>query len=565
MSFLTACSASIHRGFENSVFARPFHTSDTVDRAGRQGFFARILAALRISVVFAAFKKSFATAAETSVFGSFWRHLVNSFLSVSVQSVGVFSLSFGVYSAAAYAVSAYAFGDKSFAYETVICSAACIICGILFVFSKKSLSRKLSESRVFGFLLFDLLGINPLTLKPRFNVQNHNAAAILLGMILGVCSFFASPYIILLYTAIAIFCVVAFHSPESGLLSLIFCLPLANMDFIYFVIAVTLFSYLIKLLRGKRNIAFCAADVFVYLFFAAYSIATDYADIGVVLLSTAVYFLITNLIRNKNLADKSVSMLSAGLFINLLFISLMSVLGFFGSPGVLPFSISIISEDFLVLVSLPVSFALRSRAGNASAKLFALLFVILSLFCTVISFSRAVWLGAAVVIFVYFWIKTSKLLNVIAASAFIVPLFMLFADCLEIYNRVFPLSLAEFSWSDAAPAFLLGGANADADSGFFGALLLGGGIFTLLLFAFAGFMVCQRGTTAVYQNGEPAVRRFFAALFAAETGFVCVGLLPGSWNNPRIFVLLWIICGLLSCMGNVFRKAYVFDDGEVRL
>ncbi|MEG2118215.1 MAG: hypothetical protein RRY76_03330 [Clostridia bacterium] len=560
--YLTLFSASLYNWFAN-IFSERFFRQKRNEKSKNIGFFQKVFNYIQTNELFAKAKKLFANTIEGSGIVSIYRRLVHGFLCASVRSVAVFVFSFGLYTLAAYVIKIYAFAYHEHGQANAICIALCILVSIPMFFSKKSMAEKISESAICSFVLFKVLGINPLILKSKFKPRPHGAVAIVLGAIFGVLGFFVPPVEILKFVAIAIFVAIVIYSPESGLLTALMVMPLASVELLEKMLVLTLGSYIFKLLRGKRNINFSTADTFVLLFCVAILTIVEHENILTILMIFAAYFLVVNQIKSEKLLKNSFTAISIGLFVNMLLLAAKTILARFGILSKLNIETNILSffanDEYLILISISVALMLFSMAEKHTKKMFAFVFILLTLFNALFSMSYAIWCGVLIASFVYFVFKTAKIFNVILAftiaiSASLLPLYQF-----SIYNEILPISFPNLIASENVAVLLFGGAKIGPNASFFQFILSSGGLFVLIIFVIAVVLIIMRVLMAINISRTPSVRIMCGAFLSIIAIFIYVGFLRNSMGNEKMMIIFWTFTGMTVCCKDVFNRAYEYE------
>ena len=107
------------------------------------------------------------------------------------------------------------------------------------------------------------------------------------------------------------------------------------------------------------------------------------------------------------------------------------------------------------------------------------------------------------------------------------------------------------------------GAGGGAGAGLFERLLIEGGIFYLAVFLIAVFFILQRAFNILSGCASKRVCFITASLSAVVLGFLAAGLFYDVWEDIRIYMLFWIVSGMITAVKNVYgRKNYAREAGE---
>lgn len=565
ISTLDAAGARLHRAVSGSAFARGFCFADRLDEAKDKSLICRAVTSSKANHFFSKIKTAFARLVESSGIVGAYRRGINGILCSQVRDIGVFLLSFGLFSLISTLLKAFMFDYVSDATElSFICVAAMLIISLPMLFSKRSVASKLSESAAFSSLLSGLLGISPLALRTKLTPRAHSAIALALGTAAGSLSFVFQPVNILWTILLAIGAMTVLYSPESGLLLAIILLPFAPYTAVRIVAAASAVSYLLKLLRGKRNMSISATDSVVLLFAAACICAFGRGQAASLFAASLVYLLAVNLLRSSDLFEKGINALSVGLFLPSFFAATSSVCALFGVtltdyiPAITFFESD--SVAVITLVSAPVSLFALHKSKRRLTTVASLLFFISSTVNAVLSYSLPIWCGYAGILVVYGLFRLAKPLNTLFATLLAAPfaasaLFLLYKN-----NDTLPFAYTPLFSDNEFVVRLIGGAAPQSTDSIMTAIASGGGILLLSFFAVTVLCILSKGFSAVYKTRLDSVRLFCGSLSALIVALVYITALPATCGDIRIISLAFCGAGLLSGAGNVLTRRSLTED-----
>lgn len=565
ISTLDAAGARLHRAVSGSAFARGFCFADRLDEAKDKSLICRAVTSSKANHFFSKIKTAFARLVESSGIVGAYRRGINGILCSQVRDIGVFLLSFGLFSLISTLLKAFMFDYVSDATElSFICVAAMLIISLPVLFSKRSVASKLSESAAFSSLLSGLLGISPLALRTKLTPRAHSAIALALGTVAGSLSFVFQPVNILWTVLLATGAMTVLYSPESGLLLAIILLPFAPYTAVRIVATASAVSYLLKLLRGKRNMSISATDSVVLLFAAACICAFGPGQAASLFAASLVYLLAVNLLRSSDLFEKGINALSVGLFLPSFFAATSSVCALFGVtltdyiPAITFFESD--SVAMITLVSAPVSLFALHKSKRRLTTVASLLFFISSTVNAVLSFSLPIWCGYAGILVVYGLFRLAKPLNTLFATLLAAPfaasaLFLLYKN-----NDTLPFAYTPLFSDNEFVVRLIGGAAPQSTDSIMTAIASGGGILLLSFFAVTVLCILSKGFSAVYKTRLDSVRLFCGSLSALIVALVYITALPATCGDIRIISLAFCGAGLLSGAGNVLTRRSLTED-----
>ena len=565
ISTLDAAGARLHRAVSGSAFARGFCFADRLDEAKDESLICRAVTSSKANHFFSKIKTAFARLVESSGIVGAYRRGINGILCSQVRDIGVFLLSFGLFSLISTLLKAFMFDYVSDATElSFICVAAMLIISLPMLFSKRSVASKLSESAAFSSLLSGLLGISPLALRTKLTPRAHSAIALALGTVAGSLSFVFQPVNILWTVLLATGAMTVLYSPESGLLLAIILLPFAPYTAVRIVATASAVSYLLKLLRGKRNMSISATDSVVLLFAAACICAFGPGQAASLFAASLVYLLAVNLLRSSDLFEKGINALSVGLFLPSFFAATSSVCALFGVtltdyiPAITFFESD--SVAMITLVSAPVSLFALHKSKRRLTTVASLLFFISSTVNAVLSYSLPIWCGYAGILVVYGLFRLAKPLNTLFATLLAAPfaasaLFLLYKN-----NDTLPFAYTPLFSDNEFVVRLIGGAAPQSTDSIMTAIASGGGILLLSFFAVTVLCILSKGFSAVYKTRLDSVRLFCGSLSALIVALVYITALPATCGDIRIISLAFCGAGLLSGAGNVLTRRSLTED-----
>lgn len=562
ISTLDTASAKLHRAVSGSVVARCFCFADRLDEAKDKSLISRAVTSSKANHFFSKIKTAFARLVESSGIVGAYRRGINGILCSQVRDIGVFLLSFGLFSLISTLLKAFMFdyvSDTSF-----ICVAAMLICSLPMLFSKRSIASKLSESVAFSSLLSGLLGISPLALRTKLTPKAHSAIALALGTVAGSLSFVLHPVNIMWILLLAIGAMTVLYSPESGLLLAIMLLPFAPYTAIRIVAVASAVSYLLKLLRGKRNMSISATDSIVLLFAAACICAFGPERASSLFAASLIYLLAVNLLKSSDLFEKGINALCVGMFLPSFFAAASSVCALFGVTLTDYISaITFFESDsiaMITLVSAPVSLFALHKSKRRLTSAASLLFFISSTVNAVLSYSLPIWCGYAGILVIYGLLRLAKPINTLFGALLAAPfaassLYLLYQN-----NDTLPFAYTPLFSDNEFVVRLLGGAAPQSTDSIMTAIASGGGILLFSFFVITVLCILSKGFSAVYKTSLDSVRLFCGSISALIVSLVYIAALPATYGDIRIVSLAFCGAGLLSVAGNVLTRRSLMED-----
>ncbi len=225
-------------------------------------------------------------------------------------------------------------------FEYFVYAMAILVCSIPLMFSAHSLAVNILSNKLVSTVLFDFLGIDSESVhtEAEKNRVTHPSIMALIGFVLGIASYFASPINIIIAILLVIFAYNIFKSPETGTVIIVFLLPFIPFEFLKVILIYVFACYLIKLFLGKRLFKLEYLDIFAFatiILMALFGINYQHPieSIPMVLNYIAIfisYFLFANIIRSKEWFRRDMISLTVTSLIVSLIAIIQAILGKIG-------------------------------------------------------------------------------------------------------------------------------------------------------------------------------------------------------------------------------------------
>lgn len=138
----------------------------------------------------------------------------------------------------------------------------------------RSLGELISESKLLQIFFNDILGVgDEYYYEYKRKAISKPSNSVLLALIIGVISYFVSPFYIVISILLASFTLLVASVPEAGVMAVVFFMPFIDLfaqaeSVLIAFAAITEISVLIKITRKKRKLHMSLIDAFVLLFAA---------------------------------------------------------------------------------------------------------------------------------------------------------------------------------------------------------------------------------------------------------------------------------------------------------
>lgn len=510
------------------------------------------------------------------------------FLRISMRDYGIIFFLIGIGVTALYPLNGMIlFLHVPFYY--CIFGVSISVCAFPLMFSSRSLAHGILSSKIASFIIFEFLGcdkedVEEIAKQNRVSMTN---ISILIGIGLGVLSYFVSPInVVLVILAIAVIYLI-FKTPEIGAILIIFALPFAEKYVLYVGVLCTFASYLIKIFMGKRLIKLEYLDVFAFLailamIFCGMNYFNPLKSLPILvnnLVFVLAYFIYSNIIRSKEWFKKCLFAFTiSALFVALsaIFQSVMGGLAVnfenlavaFSNNGAVSatFSEPTTLAQFMV-VAIPFAFVHMFSERKDVGKFFGFLISAILITALILSNSKVALIGLFTGVLFLLLVFDRNYIFLILTLGISIPV-LAYALPENVINQIFTLigvnksgipglftSFAnDFMMIIKHPfGFGLGTSPNEVFSGYNGEyinslplqFLFNYGIIAILVFV-VFIVVFARLIFSYCVKAKNKYRKInCCAGFCALTGLFTMGILSHVWYDSRIF-LLSIVCAALS-------------------
>lgn len=552
-------------------------------------------------------RRRIALAFENSLIVEWLSHAGGRLLSAGMRTYGTFSMAFGLYTMLA-ALLRHIITEQAVSYVNLAVGFIAAVVSIPMIFIKAPVCRVLRESPLSRAILLRLLRLPEDKLYPEDGVGGTRyGLALVFGMLLGSITYVVDPLKIVTCMAISVIAAMVLSLPEVGIVMLLAVFPFLSLfphptALLGGGVLLVGVSYIIKYLRGKRNMRFGLISVFVTLF-GCFMLLGGLFTVGgrASLRSAFMYFiliqafnLIVNLLRTRDDCRHAIKVMAVSCVIAAAYGVLQYVLGlaelewldtemfsniegratsFFDNPNVL--------GCYLIML-IPLLNVMMIYLKGWRSRLLSALSLVLTALCLVWTWSRGAWVGAIVAVVVFYLIFSYRSLAVLLAGGLCLPLVgaltpsTVMDRLLSIgsmsdsstYFRVFTwrgvtamlskvwlsgIGVGQTAFEQIYPLFAYAGIEATphahnllmevlTELGISGCVTL---IVIIVLFAQACFTFIRSST------GE--ARMTVAAGLCGIIAALVMGLADNIWYNYRVFFAFWAIIALTVAYINAHR------------
>jgi len=469
--------------------------------------------------------------------------------------------------------------------EMLVVGIALCVCAIPMLFSSKSISYNIYNSKMGGSLFFGFLGLNAEKMREASEKEKISLPNItfFVGVVLGALSYVISPLQLLSIIALFILGYCVLRAPEIGVVVTILALPYISTIAMQCCILYVFVCYMLKCIVGKRTFKFEFFDIWVVLVmllvFARGSISSDIMssmkESFTTLCLILSYFLVTNLIRTKEWFRRClISLVMTGVVVAVIAIGQVIIgristvvpdlnrLFTNGQSATSSFYDANVLSHFLLAI-IPFSFVHMMSERKGKQKLLG--FMICTLLVVAMGFTHSlsgvVGLVCAILLLLIFFDRNFTYLAFITIAACPILYFTLPDSAFErIVSTKMLSGLSIYSWvEEIREGFRLVienplgvgtgesifkatfGADMPYSSNILVQSLLEYGVIGFVVFvAFA--LMLMRLTFSYCVKAKNEYRRInCCAGFCAVTGLVTAGIIDYSWYDKRIVLLFWLL------------------------
>lgn len=550
-------------------------------------------------------------------------------LRTAINCYGIFFLFFGCYCVVTYYVLGSLSGQEiSLSYP--ITGGAMLLVSLPMFASNRSLAHTLRRSTVFRSLIVGVFGIAEERLACYGEGgREHYLEALILAVLGGTLTFICPPTTLLVIALITVAVLLILREPEVGMMISIGLAPFLALTgrptlLLLIFVGVTLLSYAVKLLCGKRVLHMQAADWLVLALLALTLLgglithggrASLYSALAYVCLGL-MYFVVVGLVRSQKgvwrvmlvllFSCVTVALLGIGQYIfsrpalQYVDLSLFSDLGgrvtaLWGNPNIL-------AEHLILLLPLALTALILQRRllrGFGSALCVAAIAL-----CLILTWSRGAWLGCLIAVLLYVLCLNHRALSWVIVGTLPALALVPFApdtvlrrfasitsqtDSSIVYrlnlwkgigdmlskHGLSGVGVGENAFCAVYTDYALPGIETAMHShSLYLQLLCETGVMGLIVFCLAMALWLQHALAWLRYGQMRSARLVVLGGLAGIAALLIMGAFDHIWYNYRIYMLFWTVAGLVTAQirvgdNDTERAANRVDDertqGEIVL
>ena len=596
IQYLTRFSGFVYRTFLSGILGWLFTSYEVFADAFASSVLVRKIKAVsnyRIFHLARRIKRYVALTYERSFFLTQIRGMSTRFLTAKLNTFGLFFFFYGAYLVVLQAVRVFSEAQGEPVLRETVIGCICVIGGFFMLFSNKSFASAVYDSRFLRWLLFDCLGMPDTNLAEAARQEAKTGLNIpfIFAMICGFLSMFVEP--LLIFFAIVLFALlfVLFSYPESFVVAVFFAVPFVSTMQLCAFICLIFFSYILKLICGRRVFRLHMLDIAIIGFLAflvfggVVAISVDgFPRMLLMVCFMGMYFVIKNLISSAAMVKRCLyALVNSSLFVSVygiyqnyfgdvstewqdmeLFSEIKGrAVSFFENPNVL--------GEFLILI-FPITIALMVTSNRSKERFFMFTVAMLNCWCLIFTWSRGAWLGciAAMVLFLFVsgrhfftagllslpWIGTLLYLK---NDALVLKRLTSFTDSSTSYRIgiwkgvlnmmkdfwVGGIGVGEEAFRKIYPIYALAGIEvAPHAHNLYLQIAVEMGIFALIVFLAFIFLYAQFSFSFCKSAMSRSNKMICLGIFCGILAILIQGMTDYVWYNYRIFLLFWMVVGL---------------------
>ena len=515
-------------------------------------------------------KQHFGAFCERFVPFRLYKNAVCAFLCASVRASSAGFFGFGLIGCVICAIRMNASGDPSpFITDLAFC-AALILAAVPMAFSNSRWCEVLSRSLFMKLWLKYIGGYRTDEIMRSGESQCAGRVFSLIGVLLGFLSAFMSPAAVFFGVLAVVTALQILFKPELGLSLSILLFAFIPGSALTVLALFTLFSFLIKLLRGKRVVSFDVCDVFVFVLFAFMSVGALFSLVEpqTLILAFVFYILFAKFVRTADQARRY-----SGLFVFTLLA--FSVTFFFigfvrASDNVFasyvravfdPDKNTFVVPVDMVMMLLPVAAVGVLKKG--AMKVVSFVSLALGLCTLIFNGSSGAMLCALVSLILLTVVMRKKMIWIIAGTLGLIGLlFALMPDSLtalfsgiptlftNVLSRLPDALRAIFERPAARIVF---GEFSAVETGLslWGDFLVRFGLAGLAVFAAAVYFVFRKAWFSLKESGDLKIKRLAFGVFLSAAVLFLRGFTALITLQSGGFVFSWLLMGILCGLADV--------------
>ena len=252
LSTLFGASKKLYKSIPNSMIGSTL----CKERKKDTGLFSYLIGLLRFKKrVSTPFKRFMAKSFDKSVILNKSKQIISLIPTIQMRTIGLFFFALGLFCSVTGLLER---GLTGMLHGISDITLPLLIAGVggIFTLSQKSCYEALRESKILSKLIFDLFGIKKRDKYIDEPIITKGHIGFIVGIIAGVIATIFSPIEVLLFICSLLVIIAVMWTPESGVVIMFLMLPFASNTHSAILAGFVAFSWIMKLIRGKRTLKF---------------------------------------------------------------------------------------------------------------------------------------------------------------------------------------------------------------------------------------------------------------------------------------------------------------------
>ncbi len=454
--------------------------------------------------------------------------------------------------------------------ENIVLNSAVVLFAVIpMLFSSKNIASSVCESGFLSSVFVKYLHCEKLITYKKRESHGNISGALIVGIFSGFFTLAFTRSEIVFFVSMLIVTAIFMCRPETAALSISLCLPFASRSLMTFLASIALFSYLVKVIRGKRNLYLKLHDIPVLLFLASFLFipAQNFSWMDIIPF-ILLYFLFSGMMRKKDLLIKCIK----NLFVSTSLYAAYNIASYFWEYRTISFDLFFTdqirkSSFFTNTAALSVLYAcafifafflLKSKEEN---KRIVIIGVFLNFIALCFCGAELTALSCIVALITIFLVLSqNKITAVFFSLALIFVAYDFFSAFSNTVNGIYVASDLLIKYKNH---FLFGTSNSEliyeaegiANAGnLWVQLSFWGGLLIMLLVFVLSFIFLRNVSLSHRYNNEIEVKSISVALFSVILVYIISSFGCFSWGDYRVFTLFWILGGLSSAYRRIVEN-----------
>jgi len=523
------------------------------------------------------------------------------FLYTAVNKYGLFFVIAGLGSLFVSVLKVYSSGGTRLPFLQSFLSISMFLVALPMLFSSSKLKDSVLNSRFMCVFLFEHLGVNKVVFEKDEGYKAHSRLAIVAGSVFAVASNWVSVFHLILLVIVAVAAVAVIYTPEIGIVLLLFVLPFLPVNVLSLFAVYIFICYFLKYIRGKRTLKFDVLSVTVLMFLCVIAVnyfmcrdnGAQFTPTFVTICFIGTFFSAVNLIKSKVWVLRCIRSLCFSLFVVSVYGIVKYFLGrseidyfnmFFGkasSEGMVSVFASQRALSEFIAVALFVTIAFFGIAKGAGRAL-SVISITVAAVCLVFINNFYVWAGIVFGIIVFMMFYGKKTFAWLLFGSVTVPFAMFYippwvyqnlmngVDLVDsLKNNIIAVisAIEKYSFSilcgkgvGTFSLMNLGESGEEYVAAY--KLCVEIGVFGVILFGFIVFFAFQKSFTMFSKGCGKTGRIVSLSLMSSMAAMSIVGLNMDVFADARMFLMFWLVLGLLSSVKNTERESDLINMNE---